>query len=89
MLVDENDSNILPLLSEGLECSLDFGCFGLRVDDKEVSLRIRRIGNVLYPELISVRQELWIEEEAGRLRTMGHTPIPARRRPVTELQRRS
>lgn len=72
MLVDKNDSNILPLLGKGLECPLNFGCFGLRVNDKEVALRIRRIGDVLYTELISVRRELWIEEEVSRFRAMGY-----------------
>lgn len=47
VLVDQQNSNILSLLREVLECSLDGGGLGLGVDNEEVALRVWGIGDVL------------------------------------------
>lgn len=47
MLVDQQNSDVLPLLCEVLECLLDGGGLGLGVDHKEVALRVWGIGNML------------------------------------------
>lgn len=48
MLVDQDDSNILPLLGEVVECLLDRRRFGLGVDHQEVPLSVCAIRHVLY-----------------------------------------
>ena len=47
MLIDENNSDILPLGRESLKCLLDSSCVSLGVDDEEVLLRVWRGRNVL------------------------------------------
>lgn len=51
MLVDQKNSNILPLRRESLECFLDSCIIGFAVYYQEVLLRVRRLGNML--EMIS------------------------------------
>lgn len=48
MLVDQDDSNILPLLGEAVECPLDRWRFGLGVDHQEVPLTVCTVRHVLY-----------------------------------------
>ena len=40
MLIDENNSDILPLGRESLKCLLDGGVICLGIDDEEVLLRV-------------------------------------------------
>lgn len=47
MLIDEDNSNIFPLLCEVLKGALNLRGLGLGIDDEEVSLGVRRIGDVL------------------------------------------
>lgn len=47
MLVDQEYGDVLALLCEALEGPLDLGGLGLAVDDEEVPLRVRRIGDML------------------------------------------
>lgn len=75
MLVDEQDTNILPLTCELVECSLDSSSICLRVYDKEVLLRVWRVGDML-SESVCRRYHL--------KRVIAHTPMPASKRPVTE-----
>lgn len=48
MLVDQDNSDILSLLSEVLESPLDLRGLGFAVNDEEVSLGVWAIGNVLW-----------------------------------------
>ena len=74
MLVYEQDSNILALLGEAIECSLDIGGLGLCVDDQEVLLRVRGLCHVLCILLVVV---------ACRCTRGELTPTPASSMPVT------
>lgn len=47
VLVDQDNSNILPLPSELVECLLDGRLFGFGVDDQVVLLRVRCVGHML------------------------------------------
>lgn len=47
MLVDQHHADIFSLLGEGLESSLDLGGLGLCIDDKEVTLCVWGIGDML------------------------------------------
>lgn len=46
MLIDQDDTNVLALLCEAVECLLDLRFFRLSVAHEEVLLRVRRIGDV-------------------------------------------
>jgi hypothetical protein len=48
MLVNEHDANILSVLSESVERSLDGRCVGLAVDNEKVLLSIGTCGYMLY-----------------------------------------
>lgn len=88
MLVDEDDADVRPRLSEILEGLLDRPCFRLVVDDEEVPLLRGTARHVLHLQrLESARRDKVLrvtgapsKEEVGPL-----TPTPARRRPVTEF----
>lgn len=54
MLVDEDNSNILPLLSEVLERLFDRGGFRLSIDHKKVPFGIWTICDMLHALLASV-----------------------------------
>lgn len=83
MLVDKDNGDIFPLLSEVLECFLDRGGLSLRVYHKEVSLGICAICDMLQCIMLVVVACLPLSGCRGlRIRT----PTPARRRPVTELK---
>jgi hypothetical protein len=47
MLIDQDNSDIFPLLCEVLKGALNLRSLGLGLDDEEVSLGVRRIGDVL------------------------------------------
>jgi hypothetical protein len=47
MLIDQDNSDIFPLLCEVLKGTLNLRGLGLGIDDEEVSLGVRRIGDVL------------------------------------------
>jgi hypothetical protein len=49
MLVDEDNSNVLPLLRELCECFLDLRLFRLLVYDQKVTPRIGRFGDMTNP----------------------------------------
>ena len=46
MLVDQNDSNVLSFLREPCESLLYLRCFGLVIDNQEISLCIGWLGNM-------------------------------------------
>lgn len=48
VLVDQQNCNVLALLRELVEGSLDGRVLGLCVDDEEVLLAVRRLRDVLY-----------------------------------------
>ena len=48
VLVDQQNRNVLALLRELVEGSLDGRVLGLRVDDEEVLLAVWRLRDVLY-----------------------------------------
>ena len=48
MLVDENNTNILPFLCESLECILYRGVLRLLINDKEIPLRVRWLCDMPY-----------------------------------------
>ena len=75
MLVDEQDTNILPLTCELVESSLDSSSIGFRVYDKEVLLGVWWVGDMLF-ESVCRRYRL--------KKGIDHTPMPASKRPVTE-----
>ena len=78
MLVDQQHSDILSLLREVLKCLFNRLSVGLRVHDKKVPLGIWAVGDVLRTcELLN---------GFCRWESVVHTPMPARRRPVTELE---
>lgn len=52
MLVDQDDADVLALLSEGLEGSLDGRCLRFVVHDEEVLLRIGGVRDMLNSESI-------------------------------------
>ncbi len=47
MLIQEEDGNVLPLLREIVKRLLNGRHLGLRVDDQEVFLSVRRLSDVL------------------------------------------
>ena len=55
MLIDQYDANVFPLGGEVLECMLDRGVLSLGIDDQEILLRIRRLGDVLpHPQELAI-----------------------------------
>lgn len=76
MLIDEHNSNILPLTRERIECALDRRSFGPGVDNEEVLLGVRGVGDVLF---IFINTGLHFSGVGGE-----RTPTPANRMPVTE-----
>ena len=48
MLVDQQDTNVLSLASVALERLLDGRGLGFGIDDHEVSLRVWRVGDMLF-----------------------------------------
>lgn len=83
MLVDKDNGDIFPLLSEVLERFLDRGSLSLRVYHKEVSLGICAIRDMLQCIMLVVVACLSL---SGCCALRIRTPTPARRRPVTELE---
>ena len=77
MLVNKQNANILPLAREAIERLLNRMCFRLGIDNKKVLLRVWRVGNVLFS--VNASSLRWTQFWLGR-----RTPMPARRRPVTE-----
>lgn len=75
MLVDEQDTNILPLTRELVESGLDGSSIGLGVYNKEVLLRVWWTGDVLFESVCG---------SSTSRRGNAHTPMPASKRPVTE-----
>lgn len=62
VLVDQDNSNILPLPSELVECLLDGRLFGFGVDDQVVLLRVRCVGHMLCmlsAKVASIWKDLW------------------------------
>lgn len=51
VLVDKQNGNVLALLGELVEGSLDSRVFGLGIDDEEVLLAVWRLGDVLRQKL--------------------------------------
>lgn len=51
MLVDQNDTDILPRLCEVLKRLLDLSRLGLSVDDEEVPLGVRAGSHMLRPDV--------------------------------------
>jgi hypothetical protein len=47
VLVDQQHGNVFPLLGEVLEGFLDSRCFGLGIDDEEVSLGVWAVCDML------------------------------------------
>jgi hypothetical protein len=76
VLVDQHNSDILPLPSELVESLLDGRLFGFGVDDQVVLLRVRCVGhmlNMLLANVVSIRDN-----------SIARTPTPANKMPVTE-----
>jgi len=48
MLIDQENSNILPLSCESVESFFDSRIIRLAVNDEEILLRIRWLGDMLY-----------------------------------------
>ena len=78
MLVDEDDADVLPRLGERLEGALDGRRLGLVVNNEKVLLRLCAGCDMLFEKRVS---SAWYRPRA-RLSVL--TPMPARRRPVTE-----
>lgn len=53
MLIDEQDSNVLSVMCIIVKCLFDCGGFCLRVDDKEVLLRIWWLRDMLEKGVVS------------------------------------
>ena len=81
MLVDQHNSDILPLPSELVESLLDGGLFGFGVDDQVVLLRVRCVGHMLHMLLVNA-VSIWDNFIARK-------PTPANKMPVTESYRMS
>lgn len=47
MLIDEDNGDVLSLLCEGLEGALNLRSLGLSVDNQEIALCVRGVGNML------------------------------------------
>lgn len=54
MLIDQKHADIFSLSSEVVECPFDGRSLRLGIDDEEVALRIRGIGNMLLIVLVTV-----------------------------------
>lgn len=76
MLVDQHNSDILPLPSELVESLLDGRLFGFGVDDQVVLLRVRCVGHML--------DMLLANAVSIRGNSIARTPTPANKMPVTE-----
>jgi hypothetical protein len=76
VLVDQHNSDILPLPGELVESLLDGRLFGFGVDDQVVLLRVRCVGHMLQI-LLAYVVIIW-ENSIAR------TPTPANKMPVTE-----
>lgn len=84
MLVNQENGDILSFLREVLERFLDRGGLGLGVDHEEIALGIRSVRHMLSNRIKSGSHDVLLRRDAFRL-SRGLTPMPARRRPVTEL----
>ena len=51
MLIDQQNSNVFPIMRIPIKRLLDLGGLGLGIDDEEILLGIRRGGHMLYREL--------------------------------------
>lgn len=80
VLVDKQDSDILALGSEVIECRFDSSILRLCVDDEEVLLVVRRLGYVLDSQI-----NFSVPFRLSQLRSTAiiRTPTPARSMPVT------
>lgn len=54
VLVDQDNSNILPLPSELVECFLNSGLLGFGVDNEVVLLRVWSFGDMLWSTSVAV-----------------------------------
>lgn len=92
MLVDQDDADVLPRLRVLLKRLLDLSRLGLSVDDEEVPLGVRAGGHMLESGVSAEILPTSFCNQSYRVGRRGgpgsgraeRTPMPARRRPVTE-----